>query len=299
MGSLVRTVTSISVWRGLGDGIEFGVLDDGTTFMSQAAVAQLCGVSEAALSTWASSFSAASRRPRDRRIQTYLDDVRYDGPVYYAASQGSKTIKAYPEQVCMALLEYYAMWADNKSTKARRMYRELARVGMREFVHRLVGVKYEQTSPSAQALHDRLVLNQLPKGWFGVFQEGADVILHCDRAGLRMTPETVLDISIGRMWSTYWKKEGLEGKYGARREYPHQFPEDWPQGSEPRDAKIYPDSALPEFRDWLWNTYMPIHLPKYLRGKVRRKSLPQGTAEQIADALDKQWRELPEFDEGE
>ena len=100
-------------------------------------------------------------------------------------------------------------------------------------------------------------------------------------AGAPVGDAFVPDISVGRQWSAHWKKFDLEAQHGARQRYLHNYPEYFPQAaSNPQEPYCYPDAALPEFRRWLREHYMPQGLPKYLKQK-----LPSDVAKTAIEAM--------------
>lgn len=61
----------------------------------------------------------------------------------------------------------------------------------------------------------------------------------------------------------------MEVKYGERIPYDHNYPEYYPQSdSNPQPANAYPDEALPEFRSWFRQVYLPTKFPVYILQKA-------------------------------
>lgn len=54
-----------------------------------------------------------------------------------------------------------------------------------------------------------------------------------------------------------------------------------------KEAYIYPNSSLGIFRDWLYTTYVNVHLKTYLANKMQQRALPAPQAEKIILALQK------------
>ncbi|EEB87047.1 hypothetical protein MPER_15782, partial [Moniliophthora perniciosa FA553] len=93
---------------------------------------------------------------------------------------------------------------------------------------------------------------------------------------------------VGQRWATYWKSNKLAEVHGERTLHPHNYPDDFPQSKgAQKEAYIYPNSALGIFRDWLYTTYVNIHLKTYLANKVQQKALPAPQAERVIQALQK------------
>jgi prophage antirepressor-like protein len=132
-----------------------------------------------------------------------------------------------------------------------------------------------------EQLHDRVMMNQIPDGYFSVFQEGIHLIIRAAQHGLVPDARTITDISIGHHFSRYWKENGLTGKYGQRSRFPHCYPHYFPQRSVVQ-AFIYPEAAWPEYRQWLRSVYIPDKLPRYLARKVKQGLLTEKEASDFA-----------------
>jgi hypothetical protein len=78
---------------------------------------------------------------------------------------------AYPDGVCLAILEYYAFEAGiNRKDEALMNFRLLAGKALRDFIYTQVGYDPENHVPTQwKQFHDRmsLVYNAVPAGYFG------------------------------------------------------------------------------------------------------------------------------------
>ncbi len=63
------TVPVTVVANGEVDGVEMGVLSDGTPFLGARGLARVCGVAPSVIIEWASEWTADSTKPRDRSGQ--------------------------------------------------------------------------------------------------------------------------------------------------------------------------------------------------------------------------------------
>jgi hypothetical protein len=127
----------------------------------------------------------------------------------------------------------------------------------------------------------------VPAGYFSIFKEGADIIVTLIRAGAEIGDKFLPDGSIGHHWASHWKQESLEKLYGASGVYDHYYPEYFPQApSNPQPARCYPDAALPEFRRWMREVYLPDKLPTYLQSKVKQGALPASFSDLALAALE-------------
>lgn len=261
------------------DGVEMGVMQDGTAFLTGRGLASICGVAPGQLNEWAHAYDPNSKKRRDRVITRLIQQQMYTGPLFIPIKQG-RAVNAFPEQVCMAVLEYYAFERSNVSPDAQRNYRVLARAGLRAFVYTALG--YE--APNAFASYNsRLMLNPAPTGYFSVLLETSQMTLQAIRSGLKVDSSTVPDGSVGQHWARHWKDNGLAVQFGERRSHEHVFPDDYKQSTsaKPIECKIYPIEALPTFRLWLDNIYLPDKFPQY----IKNKKLPASTAELILEKM--------------
>ncbi len=273
------------------DGIEMGVLSDGRGFLSLRSLASLCGISPSTMSDWVKKWDAGQR---DGKLSSLLVDHGLDAnPIYEPiVSKGGATTYAFPDDVCMTVLEYYAF--EVKKDDANQNYRRLARAGLRLFIYAKLGYESKQHVPLQwRQFHDRLLLNPSPPGYFSVFREMSELVLTAMQAGLTVDEHTVPDISVGIAWSKYWEANGLEVKYGPKRKQSHSYPTYFPQAAANAgiEANIYPLAALGEYRTWILDVYLPEKFPKYIKGKVQKKQLPPHSAELILAAFEP--NELP------
>lgn len=265
------------------DGIEMGVLKDGTPYLNSRGLARLCGV---APSTISEPIAAWSKGDRGGKVARFLIDQGIEDPVLYIETSNGE--HAHPEHIVLAFLEYYAFETAKPTDQAKLAMRKLVRGGFRAFVYTAIGyVPAHLAVPREwRQFHDRLLLNTSPVGYFSVFKEIADFVLGAIREGLTVDATTVPDISVGRTWSTHWTNAGLAARFGERTSFPHVYPDYFPQAKAgPVDAYVYPIAALPEFRRWMYSTYVTEKLPKYLSGKVAQGALPPSTAELILSTV--------------
>ena len=231
-------------------------------------------------------MSCVTHGSSDFRIECVLAGI--DRDVLHVETGGAE--HGYVEDVAMSILEYYGFEAQTPSTIAQRNFRLLARAGLRAFVYRALGLDSSGKPPPPHfaKFYDRLMLNSVPAGFFSVFHEMADVILHAAQNGLAVDEHTIPDISIGKLWSAHWTDTGQEAVHGTRTKHPHVYPDYFPQALSNAEIRawIYPLATLGEFRLWMQRTYLPSKCPKYLNDKVRRGVLPPSTAELILQKME-------------
>ena len=268
-----------------------GVLNNGTAYLNARGLARMCGIDHTLILRLGDMWGTDKEQPRFRRIRAALaqQGIRLSQP-YIETRKDGTTHHAYPEAVCMAVLEYYAFEAKQSDNDvAIRNYRLLARSSFQRFVYTKVGYDPRGGIPIAwQQFHDRVTAayGGIPTAYFSVFKEMADIIVELIRHGADVGVHFVPDISVGKLWSAHWGENDYDFIYGARRQYPHSFPDYFPQAaSNPQPSYCYPEDALPAFRKWMREVYLPDRLPSYLSQKVRQGMLPAAFAEVAAIAF--------------
>lgn len=274
------------------DGIEMGVLNDGTPFLTARGLARVCGVNHSTILRMPSYDDLKAGALRGQKIIKLLNSQGFEGGALFIKTKyEGNPANAYNDAVCMALLEYYAFEADERyrTDEALTNYRFLARKSLRDYIYRMTGYDpARRVLQSWKHFHDRLLLNRMPEGYFSVFTETAQLVLTSIRNGLVIDDHTVPDISVGLTWSKYWQSKNLEAKHGQRTKYPHLYPDYFPQAKANGDieAYIYPLHALGEFRTWLESTYLPDKFPNYLKNKEKQGALPPGRAQKLLKAVE-------------
>lgn len=196
------------------NGVQMGVLNDGTPFLSLRGLSRLCGVDHTTLLPLTTNWSIEKNKPRGRRIAELLSENGFKGDQLYSVVGGGAfgDTHAYPDAVCMAILEYYAFDATQvDSTIARKNYRLLARQTLRDYIYKSVGIDPRNPISGAwKCFQERILLNdKIPAGFFSVFREMVDITVPLINAGFELGPKTVPDISVGGRWAIHWKKNNL------------------------------------------------------------------------------------------
>jgi hypothetical protein len=125
---------------------------------------------------------------------------------------------AFPDSVCMAILEYYAFDSAATNETAIKNFRLLARRSFREFIYTQVGYDPSFAIPRAwQQFHDRvsLVHDSVPDGYFSIFREIANIIVTVIKSGGIVGSDFVPDISVGVHWGKYWRDSAFEDVWWA------------------------------------------------------------------------------------
>lgn len=271
------------------DGIGMGVLSDGTAFLNGRGLARLCGIDSSRISEMAADW-AASTLPLTTKVKAILDTrgMTLDHP-YIEIKQRSGSFHAYPDFLCLAVLEYYAFDAPTTRDEAQKNYRLLAGKALHDFIYTQVGYDPNNYVPEVwRQFHDRVSLtyNSVPAGYFGVFKEIADMIVTLGQAGLQLDSTFVPDISVGQHWGRYWDAQNFDEKYGERVKWDHNYPEYFTQAmSNPQPAWCYPEIALGEFRRWLRENYIQGgKFATYINSKIQQKALPASFAQLVITA---------------
>lgn len=263
------------------DGVGMGVLSDGTPFLTLRGLSRLCGVNHSVIQAITDEWMEEAQSPRATRIREIIaSHDAEDGAPFIAIQQRSGTIYAFPDSVCLAILEYYSFDAGpNIRDEAKKNYRLLAGKALREFIYTQVGYDPSNNLPEKwRIFHDRISLtyNSVPKGYFGIFKEIADMFVILGQSGLHIDAKFVPDISVGITWASHWKNNDFDSIYGNREKFEHNYPDYFPQSaSNPQEPWCYPERALGEFRRWFREEYIGEGKFKtYLEAKVKEKALP-------------------------
>jgi len=267
------------------DGIEMGVLENGIPFLTQRGLASMVGVSRNVIQTITKEWEDHYANPvigKDRisYFKQYLfSNGYYEEKLYIETIQNGTVHFNYPDVVCMAFLEYYAFESKVDGSTALENYRRLAAFGLRRFIYEALGYI---PADKWKYYHDRISLlkDSAPLGHFTIFQEITGLVVDLINADLTVNHKTIPDISVGIAWGKHWTDSGLDAKYGQRIQYEHNYPDYYPQAlSNPQKPNAYPDAALPEFRLWFKQVYLPTKFPKYILGKANM--LPGGAKEAL------------------
>lgn len=265
------------------DGVGMGVLSDGTPFLTGRGLARLCGISSTRISEMAQAWSTTSSNAMAESVKANLRarGILPDQP-HIAITHNGTAFHAYTDTVCLAVLEYYAV--DSPTAEGRRNFRVLAGKALHDLIYAQVGYDPAKQIPEEwRQFHDRLSLthNAVPAGYFCVFKEISDIIVHLGQNGLMIDHKFVPDISVGLCWSKHWDAENLSEKYGERKKYRHNYPKYFPQAaSNPQLSWCYPEMALGEFKRWIREDYIGDgRFEKYLTEQVKKNMLPPSFAQ--------------------
>ncbi|MEM7498168.1 MAG: hypothetical protein AAF371_09285 [Pseudomonadota bacterium] len=272
----------VEIERSVG-GIEMGVLQNGMPYLTQRGLAQMTGADRKALYDITQEWEETPNdvipsRGRMAFFKDYLLKNGYDEPrLFIEISKNRSPHYAYPDIVCMAFVEYFAFEAQRTNETAINNYRNLARFGLEQFIYK--ALNYKPADP--WALHNArvsLLHDSVPTGYFSVFKESAGFIVDLINSGLTVNEHTIPDASVGTTWGPYWTENNLAVQFGERIPFDHYYPAEFPQSrSNPQQAWAYPEAALPTFRKWFREVYLPTKYPNYILRKA--KVLPGGKEE--------------------
>lgn len=276
------------------DGIGMGVLSDGTPFLNQRAIGDLCGLRNKYIGIISTEWNAPNPPKEVKRVKELLYEQGVEGlhAPHIELWVGKRRYLAYPDTVCTAILEYFAFEAGRQGAEfAMQNYRRLARHGLKQFIYTETGYVSKSEDDVWKIFRDRVSLtyDAVPDGYFSVFKELASLIVTLGMTGLHIDAKFVPDISVGQAWSKHWGAHCWASKFGSHATYQHNYPHYFPQAaSNPQLARCYPDDALGEFRRWFRQDYIGEgRFQKYLAKKVSEKLLPDGYVEKAMLALTK------------
>jgi len=264
------------------DGIDMGVLSDGTAFLSGRGLARLCGVHNSVIDEILADWNADPQKPRVKKIKEILSGqgLYVETPIAAAVEiEGTQTY-AWSDTVYLAILEYYAFDAQQGSRdQARKNYRVLAGKALHDFIYTQVGYDPRHQIPEHwRVFHDRVSLtnSSVPVGYFCIFKEIADMVVHLGQNGVHIDSSFVPDISVGSIWGRHWIDKELDNSYGGRIKFEHNYPLYFPQAkSNPQQPWCYPEMAFGEFRRWLREDYIANgKFANYVTNAVKKKELP-------------------------
>jgi len=274
------------------NGIEMGVLENGLPYLTQMGLARITGASRKTIfeitKEWEERYNnEVIGKGRNAFLKEYLFKNQYLEPTLYMELQkDGSTHYAYPDIVCMAVLEYFAFEANSPHGEAVTNYRNLARFGLQKFIYEALEYTPED---KWRYFNDRVSIlkDSAPPEYFILFSETTGLAVDLINADLTVNDKTLPDISVGMAWGKFWTANSLEDEYGARIKYEHNYPSYYPQSaSNPQSPWAYPDAALPLFRRWFRNEYLPTKFPRYILGKANVLKGGKLEAEQIAAMFD-------------
>jgi hypothetical protein len=227
-------------------------------------------------------WNSTPQKPRIKKIKEILAEqgLTYISPVIAAVEIDQTKTYAWPDIVCLAILEYYALFAQQGNRdQALKNYRTLAGKALHDFIYTQVGYDPSHQIPEHwRVFHDRVSLTHgsVPIGYFCIFKEIADIVVHLGQNGVHIDSSFVPDISVGLICGKYWTDKKLEDTYGTRVKFEHNYPLYFPQAkSNPQHPWCYPEMALGEFRKWLREVYIGDgKFTNYLTSAVKKKELP-------------------------
>ncbi len=258
-----------------------------TRYITGRGLALLCGVHHSVIQGLTSDWSESVPKARVSAIRDVLNarGLSFDKPYVASWQKGNATFFAYPDSICLAVLEYYAFEANqNNKDVAVKNFRALAGHALREFIYVQLGYDPSTNVPQVwRQFHDRmsLVYNAVPAGYFGIFKEISEMIVTLGQAGLHIDDTFVPDISVGQQWSKHWTTSLYDLHFSERIKFDHNYPAYFPQSvSNPQEAWCYPEAALGEFRRWFRETYIGEgKFAAYVLGKAKAMQLPVSFAQ--------------------
>ena len=113
---------------------------------------------------------------------------------------------------------------------------------------------------------ERYVINNLkiPGGYFSILQETAlNLIAPLHYLGFEIPANWVPDISVGRLFCK-WLRENKGIDTDALSTYDHEYQD---RRGIVKGAKLYPETLLPEYREWFRQVWLPHHGFRYFKSK--------------------------------
>lgn len=276
------------------DGIGMAIITDGTSYftgLSGRGLSRLCGVDNTMMVRIASEWTDTLQKPRITKIKKILErkGLSYISPYIQIDNKNY-----WPKDVCLAVLEYYALDASqNDNSVAKEQFRQLAGEAFDQQIYTAIGYNpYDKLDSDVwQKYMDRITFNTdtLPEGYFSVFNELAEMLITLGRNGLHINEKFVPDISVGGYWKKHWDKNNLSIKFEEPTRYNHYYPDYFPQSkSNPQKAWCYPEDSIGAFRRWFRDSYIRDGLfQNYLLNQKEMKKIPLSRTKAIEIIHDK------------
>lgn len=143
--------------------IPMGVLSDGTPYLTLYGLAKICGIDDTPLRVFTTNWPGEKHKPRGAFVNGILESrgYRLDSLFTRVINSAGVETHAYPDYVCMAILEYYAFEAQSPfdPTIARNNFRSLAVYTLRRMIYEQVGIDpTRQIAESWQVYQQRIIM---------------------------------------------------------------------------------------------------------------------------------------------
>lgn len=261
------------------DSIQMGVLPTGEAYLSMRGLARFCGVNHSVIQDLAKEWESGVLFEKSRGEKVIATYQRLTNTNTIPSSMFSvietnnnlyKVIHAVPEEICISVLQYYALHArlDDNSIAVEN-FEKAAAFGLRNYIYKKLDFDFDKVKDRCwELLKERILYNSDPVGYFTTFSESTSIIANFIRNGVLIDEKTMVDGSVGITWGKYWDTEGLSKKHGERIKIKHQFPKSYPQVDPMVNA--YPVNSLPDFRAWFNDIYLAEKFGNYLSRKVAK-----------------------------
>jgi hypothetical protein len=277
--------------------IEVGILQDGTPFLSGRGLAKACGISNSTLVGWGEFTPQLEDKYRAGKMAALLATYGYGGDRLFVRIPdgtqfgGRANVSAYPYQVCMAFLDYYAFEANKEA--ARHSLRLLSEKQLPQFIYDAIGLQPPKAiQPPSDPVREsgcdrppppwenRPLRDGIPVGYFTVAQLAAGEWGRSRPIGLTVESAIVSPLNLDRAWSRHWHVHKLWEQHGQRFQLPTPETEYGP----PLPTYIYPTSALDDFQQWFNWKYLPERFPSYLQRKMQQRGVAIPYLQQLPQA---------------
>ncbi|MEO1094582.1 MAG: hypothetical protein AAFX01_06740 [Cyanobacteria bacterium J06638_28] len=271
----LEVIQSIAV---AGFPIEVGLLQDGTPFLSGRGLAKACGISNSTLVSWGEFTPQVGSKYRAGKLANLLTTYHYRGDRLFLRLPskvkfgGKANVSAYPYQVCMAFLDYYAFAANKEA--ARNSLRILSEQQLPNFICNAIAQQPSASESAAKPPEsDRPLRGKVPDNYFGVFQIASRGQLGTAQNGIPLDVPLTSPRNIEKAWSQYWYIHKLWEQHGKRVPYLRRSLDYSPQLTTDGYLKtyLYPASALSDFKHWFYLNYIPDRFPSYRHRKAQQR----------------------------
>lgn len=171
------------------NGVEMGILEGGTPFLTGRGLARICGISASTLIDWGEMTPVTGDRFRAGKMALLLMEHGFEGDRFFEnVAYRGQDANAYPDPVCMSFLEYYAFEAGERSTEeAKNNYRILARKSLQDYIYQTTGYAPKTGTPIVPYTSiyisrlENMQDHQVDDHLWTTFREGAEVLLFVEK----------------------------------------------------------------------------------------------------------------------
>lgn len=239
---------------------EFRLDNEGRAYVSIRGAARLADIDAESIGK---ALRSADQKPSS--LSEFLAEQGFRG-----ADQTKWRNSGIPDTALALILEYYAYETQERyrSEQAKLCCRAFRAIGIRLWLQQ--SLNWNQRSQSQAPYFYQRILEfkrrtpKLPSGYFCIFNETIELVSALEQFGYNLPDHCIIDISIGKCFCNFMRKELNVEPDDVCLKYPHWYPGQ----SHSVKANLYPLELLPTFRNWLDSHYYRGQMLKYFKGNA-------------------------------